>query len=154
MKEAIVTRLTNRDYLTHRHRLMDIWEFDSDQFAELQYFEQMDLHRFFAISKDMYDDEAIKYRKLVTDLEPSLPNQAGRAYAKFWRVLELRAENEFSEASAYKAVAPRSQRKHNITVKSVANPKPDVKKLAEALWRFALQDAKESIRRDDADVIR
>lgn len=135
-------RLTNPAYLAKRQRLADAWEFRPGLFAGLQTFEQRDLHRYFALSRDFYDDDALLYRREVTKLLPSLPAQAGRAYAHFERMIaadRLRRTQRPVVTSRTKS-SPRPTRV--VTVQALVEPELDVKRLARVLLDLAIEDAK------------
>jgi len=136
-----VPRLTDSVYLAHRHRLMTAWEFRSDLFGYLAYFEQRDLHHFFAPSKEFYDDDALTYRREVTKLSPSLPSQAGRAYAHFERILAERMERRISpRAQAVRTKGlPRPPRE--TTVRGIARPDLDIRRLARLLVDVSVADS-------------
>ena len=132
-------RLTDEMYLAHRQRLSDAWEFRPGLFAELQTFEQRDLHRYFAPSRELYDDDVLAYRREVTKLVPSLPSQAGRAYAHFERVI---AEDKAKRANPpVKAVRTKDSLRLQrvVTVKATARPEIDVHRLARLLVSLALE---------------
>jgi len=75
-------RLTNRDYLSNRHFLTQLWERESGSlFAVLPGYAQRDLHDFFAFTTSMDDAEALEHRAEMTAAFPSLPQAAGRALA-------------------------------------------------------------------------
>ena len=135
-------RLTDEMYLAHRQRLSDAWEFRPGLFAELQTFEQRDLHRYFAPSRDFYDDDVLTYRREVTKLVPSLPSQAGRAYAHFERMVAANRvrRKEVSAQSVRAMGSPRPKRV--VTVQALAEPELDVARLARALVDFAIADQK------------
>jgi len=135
-------RLTNPTYLAKRQRLADAWEFRPGLFAGLQTFEQRDLHRYFAFSRDVYDDDALAYRREVTKLLPSLPAQAGRAYARFERAIaaDRLRRTQAPETSARTKSSPRPKRV--VTVQALVEPELDVKRLARVLLDFAIEDAK------------
>ncbi|WP_047521871.1 hypothetical protein [Microbacterium sp. ZOR0019] len=111
-------------------------------FAELEYFEQRDLHRFFAPSKELYDDDTLAYRREMTKLHPSLPNQAGRAYAHFERVVAEDAERRANPPVKTVRLkgSPRPQRV--VTVRGVARPEPDAKRLAQLIVSLVREDEK------------
>lgn len=135
-------RLTNTAYLDRRHRLMDAWEFRSHLIAELESFEQMDLHKFFAISKNFYDDEALVFRRDVAKLEPSLPSQAGRAYAKFERIVaadKVRRDNPPVEVVRAKDM-PRPKKVVRVT--GLVRPELNMHAFARALVNLAVEDEK------------
>lgn len=135
-------RLTDGTYLDIRHHLMTVWELRSDLLGNLAYFEQRDLHRFFAMSHEMYDDDALAYRREVTRQSSSLPSQAGRAYAKLERVIaEDRARRATPATKTVRAKgSPRLQRV--VTVKGIAQPEIDARRVARLLVDLAVQDEK------------
>lgn len=72
-------RLSTARYLDLHHRLRRLWGTDAGAFADFAYSEQTALHQFFVPSRDLGDDEMVRYREKVTARFPSLPQRAGRA---------------------------------------------------------------------------
>lgn len=130
-------------YLAKRQRLFDAWEFRPGLFAELQTFEQRDLHRYFAPSRELYDDDALTYRREVTKLVPSLPSQAGRAYVRFERVVaaDLTRRKDVSAQTVRAMGSPRPKRV--VTVRALAKPELNVQRLAKLLIDLAVEDQKD-----------
>lgn len=92
--------------------------------------EQWDLHNFYLVTQDVTDSELRLHRQVVKQVDPSLPQRAGRAYAKLkqgnWKQVDY-------------AVTSKG---HAIVVRSVVKPKPDLYKLSRAV--IALQRSRES----------
>lgn len=135
-------RLTNLDYLNQRQRLMVAWEFRSQLIAELKPYEQHSLHDFFAISREMYDEDAITYRQEQTKREPSLPHKAGRAYAHFEQIIA--ADRERRAAVTVETVPVRGAKrpKKTIRVAGLVRPEHDIPGLARMIHRLAIDDQK------------
>ena len=146
-------RLTNHDYLVRRRILFDDWDLhDGEVLSELQSFEQHDLHRFFAPTVDLYDDDALAYRREVAKKDPGLAAQAGRAYAHFERELAVARERRAARAAA----PARPARKQNnrsgwrkgarkIIVKPLVRPERDLKRIVKVLVDFAVEDEKRKL---------
>lgn len=76
-------RLTTLDYLRNRSALRKEW-FENNAYAVvvLTATEQFLLHDYYAFTKDLSPLEVIEHRKDVTARRPSLPHQAGKAFAR------------------------------------------------------------------------
>lgn len=138
-------RLTNTDYLINRHLLIEVWERHWAQLAELPTFAQRDLHRYYAMSKDLYDDQALAHRKEATKKEPSLPQQAGRAFAQLEAV--MREADLRSQSPSPVAIPPGRRGKRRamtIRVRALVRPEIDYKLIAEALLRQAIDDERKA----------
>lgn len=130
-------RLTNKDYLVQREFLVDAWNHFRSVFAHISYNEQMELHAYFVPYKELSDSEAIKYRQQITHDQPSLPQRAGKIYARFFK--EVKAHQaRLPQAPTTATAKPRSRvTKQNIRVRGIARPEPDLHKLALALLDVA-----------------
>lgn len=134
-------RLTNSDYLINRHLLIEVWEQHWGQLAELPTFAQRDLHRFYAMSKDLSDDQAIALRKDATAQEPSLSQQAGRAFAQLETVMSAAlARNQSPPADAIRTGTRGKHRVGTIRVRALARPEIDYERLARALVEHAMYE--------------
>lgn len=98
-----------------------------------------ELHRFFTLSKTMADDDALAYRRRITEEQPSLPSQAGRAYAKFERVMAY--EQARRAVPAVKTERPRGRRtgEQYVTIFGLTRPEIDLDTLARAVFRMAIE---------------
>jgi hypothetical protein len=74
--------------------------------------------------------ELIAHRRAVTEADPSLPQCAGRAYARLSR-------GERSRATAGMANG------RTLSVRSVVRPEPDLRLLAKIYIRMAMRDINE-----------
>lgn len=136
-------RLTNSDYLDQRHRLMIAWEFRSQLIAELEPYDQHALHDFFSISCEMYDEDAIAYRREQTKREPSLPHKAGRAYAHFEQIIAAdRERRAVSTPVETKPVRGMKRPKKTVRVTGLVKPELDVPGFARMIQRLATEDQK------------
>jgi hypothetical protein len=93
--------------------------------------DQWAIHRFYAPTDDIDDKTLRDYRRSVTKIDPSLPQRAGRAYAKLKR-------GEWSKVDY--AVMPNGRA---ISVRAVVRPKPDAELLARVFWQMAMRDIEE-----------
>lgn len=75
-------RITHLYYSAQREQLCQIWAFSSHKFSLLTPKEQWDLHKHYALTEDMTGPELRLHRRLMKRVDPSLPQRAGRAYAK------------------------------------------------------------------------
>jgi hypothetical protein len=69
-----------------------------------------------------------EYRRAATKADPSLPQRAGRAYAKLKRGVGSKVDY---------AVMPNGRA---ISVRTVVRPKPDVATIAKVYWQMAMRD--------------
>ena len=139
-------RLTNADYLDQRHRLMVAWEFRSQLIAELEPYEQHALHNFFAMSREMYDEDVVAYRQEQTKREPSLPHKAGRAYAHLEQIIA--ADRERRAIATVETVPVRGAKrpKKTVRVAGLVKPELDIPGLARMIHRLAIEDQKKGRR--------
>jgi hypothetical protein len=88
-------RLTNPQYLEQRAALHSDW-FDQDAYAiaQLDPADQMELHAYYAHTDDLTNEQAIAHRQAKTKQDPSLPQVAGRIYAKIRPLLGKRPAPE------------------------------------------------------------
>lgn len=134
-------RLTDSEYLINRHLLIEVWEQHWGQLAELPTFAQRDLHRFYAMSKDLSDDEAIALRRDATAQEPSLPQQAGRAFAQLKRVMSDALAREREPTPLAMQTGRRGKRRAGtVRVHALARPEIDYERLARALLEHAMDE--------------
>jgi hypothetical protein len=75
-------RITHLYYSARREQLRKIWASGGWEFSLLTAREQWDLHEYYVITQDMTDQELRLHRRLVKQVDPSLPQRAGRTYAK------------------------------------------------------------------------
>lgn len=75
-------RLTDAAYLSQRNLLVGEVDQQRGRLIHLDIGDQVVLHDFFQPSRTMTDQEALAYRRRMTEAWPSLPHQAGRAYSR------------------------------------------------------------------------
>ena len=125
---------------------MIAWEFRPLLIAELELYEQHALHDYFAMSKELFDEDALLYRREVSKRWPSLPQKAGRAYTHFEQVLvkdKLRREHEREKVTAI-PMRGTARPKKIVTVKALVRPELDAKRTAQILvyiWREEMKAA-------------
>jgi len=84
-------RLATLDYLNQRAALREEWfERGAYAFVVLSPTEQFHLHDFFELTKDLSPLEVVAHRKDITVRRPSLPQRAGRAFARIRPFLNMR----------------------------------------------------------------
>lgn len=124
-----MTRLTNTTYLIQHHQLKDEWFSESGgAFIILSANEQWYLNAYFEFTKKLSDYELLAHRQSITDR--SLPQRAGRAFAKLAMFTDRLVEYRIAQAHAPR---PRKGRAKQITVFSEVHPDIDVAKLIDAL---------------------
>ncbi len=128
-------RLTNRDYLNNRRLLCEQWlEHDGGAFINLPRQAQLDLHDYYAPSREMWDDDAITHRDAVAKQFPSLPQKAGRALEALRASLEGES-NQILERHRDRttSIVQVGKQRRAIRIAGLANPNPDYSSLAEHL---------------------
>lgn len=141
-------RLSNPAYLRQRNELRAEW-FDHQawSFSRLDPIEEMELHAFFAPTKNLTDEEAFDHRRLVSKRDPSLPQRAGRAFAQAKVFLGRAPESVSAPATPIKSVGRSKPVRGEVIVYSVQRPEPDVQRVIEVLRRIE----KEQTERDQKD---
>ena len=124
-------RLNTSTYVHNHHQLTELWLTDQNAFSYLSPSDQLDLHKYFQFASDKTEADLIEHRRSVHMLDPSLPQRAGRAYAKLQR--GERAPVEYS-------VTPDGRR---IAIRAVMRLEPDLHLLAKAVWHMALKEVEE-----------
>jgi hypothetical protein len=135
-----MTRLTNTTYLTQHHQLKDEWLSESGgAFIMLSPTEQWTLHSYYEFTKNLTDHELLAHRAAISKARPSLPQTAGKAFARLRifteRLVEYRA-----------APHPNTQKKgspYEVRVFSQVNPVIDPKVMANILIEIARERAHE-----------
>ncbi len=120
-----VPRLSNQQYLERHHGLRQFWLHDQSKFGCLTVSQQWDLHAYFVPSKDVTDEELLEHRQVTTKEQPSLPHQAGKAFAA------LTGRGPQTYAPDVSGPGP-----HRLHVSAVANPELDTDALARALLQL------------------
>jgi hypothetical protein len=123
-------RLNKSTYLQNHHQLKTVWEIDQRPFAYLNSRDQLDLHKYFQFASDKTETELIEHRRNVHKLDLSLPQRAGRAYAKLMR----------GERAPVKYT--RLDNGQQISVRAVMRAEPDFHMLVKVCMEMALNDLK------------
>jgi DNA-binding helix-hairpin-helix protein with protein kinase domain len=133
-------RLTPAAYLRHRQQLIRLWnQNEGGAFAVIPSFAQRDLHDYYAIVARMTNDQALEHRAYMTKAFPSLPSQAGRAYAALISDQRKKPNQMVLEHMASStSTIQQGKVTRKIRVLTIAKPKPDAKILARALLALAL----------------
>ena len=92
--------------------------------------EQWTLHAYFEFTKKLTDTELLAHRQSVSLISPSLPQRAGRAYARF-RLFSERIPDYVDRRS--QAPKRRKGATMQLAVLSEVHPTPNVAGLVEAL---------------------
>ena len=120
-----MARVTNKEYLARRSFLQKLWENEKTQgaFCYLSPNKQSVLHSYFATSKyDWTDEQALEYRKTRDNGEAF---SAGKAFSELCKIL-----------------SGEKKREAGVRVYPLMRQEIDIKKLCQALWMIAEQDAK------------
>lgn len=138
-------RLINKTYLKQRAHLRRLWfEAEGGALSRLTASEQWDLHGFFAFVDSFSDEQALAYRTRTTEQQPSLPQQAGRAYAHLQtieqRLAKLPPRPVFAKGGKRTNIRARDR---HIVAHGLVRPHVDYEKLTRALLEHAqLEEAK------------
>lgn len=142
-------RLSNELYIDRHRFLRKMWLECDELYSILEVNQQWEVHRFCQPSKELSEEELIAHRKAVTKEQPGLPAIAGRHFALLYQSFrvafeyakgdEMRFRRAISQMSRQRP--PRLPGKRNVWVRSVANPEPDMRKLASALVDLALSQS-------------
>ncbi|MGJ6122305.1 hypothetical protein QN239_06990 [Mycolicibacterium sp. Y3] len=129
-------RLTTPTYLLQHHQLKALWAEDQRRFVFLTWNDQLALHTYYLFTLDRTEPELIDHHRNVRVGDPSLPQRAGRAYAKL-----LRGE----KSKVGYSVTSTGRR---ISVRPLMRPEPNLRMLAKTFLNMALDDMK---RQDEED---
>jgi hypothetical protein len=135
-------RLTTKSYKQAHNQLRRLWLRGHSVVADLSVAEQHQLFDYFWPSRKMTDRELLIYRKAITLLRPSLPQQAGRALSKLYARLAARAVVQLREPRRSLSRA-RHHGDHHISVRAVVRPEVDVRRLVRAILAVADGDAQD-----------
>jgi len=124
-------RLTIPTYLSRHYQLKQLWTYDQRWFANLSYKDQIALHTYYLPSLEKTKTELLAHHRNVQIADSSLPQRAGRAYARLVR-------GDVWTESARRTTAGR-----HISVRAIARPEPDLKMLSKAVWQIAFREAAE-----------
>jgi hypothetical protein len=100
--------------------------------------DQLALHKYYLLTLDRTELELVAHRRNVQISDPSLPQRAGRAYARL-----MRGE----KAKVGYGVMPNGR---VISVRPLVRPQPDVRLPAKAFLYMAKRDIEEQAERDRA----
>jgi len=125
-------RLTDANYINQRKKLRSDWyDRNGHAFGYLSGPEQRDLHLYFAVTKDLRENDRLRHRAEISKADPSLPQRAGRAYA----AIAPHLDDDWP-----KQVAPISRANRKVVVRGIARPELDVEKLSKALLAMIRED--------------
>ncbi|WP_156458791.1 hypothetical protein [Microbacterium sp. Leaf179] len=97
------------------------------------------------MSKDLSDDEAIALRKDATAQEPSLPQQAGRAFSQLETVMTAALARRQDPPVVVSRSGTRGKRRGGtIRVRALARPEIDYERIARALLEHAMDEMQKS----------
>src|SRR5665213_1106817 len=95
-------RITNQQYLNRHHILSEIWSRSPKCFGTLPFNRQLDVHLYFAPSKDWSDEDLIAHRRNITIEHPGLAQQA----SKYGRCVILIDEDRQTRTSTHDVPHP------------------------------------------------
>lgn len=97
------------------------------------------------MSEDLSDDEALVRRKVATAREPSLPQQAGRAFAQLEKVMQGASSHSRAFSPAVSQPGRRGRRREvTVRVSALARPEIDYERLARALLEYAINETEKT----------
>lgn len=132
-------RLTTLDFLNHRAALRKEWfENHGYAFIVLTPTQQFHLHDYFAFTKDLSPLDVLEHRQTVSAGSSSLPQQAGRAFARIRPFLDVEI---IPRAAKPKDERPKSwsAKGRRVVVFSQVNPDLDPAKFARIIINAAKQ---------------
>jgi len=126
-------RLTNQLYFLQSQHLRSVWlKQTKSAMPLLKANEQWALFAFFLPHERISDQLRLEFREYVTKQEPSLPQRAGRAFAKL-RLVEQRLE---AYRMAPKPVPKKKNAPYELHVLSEVHPEIDIDKLVKILLHY------------------
>lgn len=136
-----MSRLTDRDYLTAHRQLRALWTSSQQAFAQTTYRDQLALHRYFSPALDEPDDNHLAHRRWISEVDPSLPQRAGRAYQRLQRAMAT-AQPAPSATVRTPPDAPR-----RLRVQGLARPETDVERIAQVIFEQIMTAVAEELTR-------
>lgn len=131
-------RLTTQDYLRQRAALREEWLVrEGYAFALLSTADQFYLHDYFEPAKRLSPLEATAHRKTISKSRRSLPQQAGRAFARIRPFLNLPTPSSRHEAELRVTHNRSGPNGHQVSVFGQVNPELDPKAFAKILLELA-----------------
>ena len=138
-------RLTNQTYLANSLWLRKIWNGNlKSLFAVLSVQRQIDLHAYFAPTKDLTDEERVEHRRAISEEFTDLPARAGRYFASMRDVYDkavdvCRGNDQLIKPYISSVVAPLKTDKsgRKIGIAAIARPEPALRGFARALVQLA-----------------
>ncbi|WP_394686154.1 hypothetical protein [uncultured Microbacterium sp.] len=112
--------------------------------------EQWDLHDFFAPAEEFTPEQPLTHSQDVSGEQPSLPQQAGRAYAHLQAI-----EDQLAKVPPRPPVTKGGKRRNhrakdlNIKVHALVRPKIDYEKLTRALLEHARNEEEKKAAAND-----
>lgn len=132
-------RLTTLDYLRQRAALRDEWFANNAYgFVVLSPTEQFVLHDYFEPTKDLSPVGLLAHRKEITARQPSLPQQAGRAFAHIRPFLQLAIEPVAKRPTKQRSRTWTASNR-SVRVLSLVNPQLEAKAFANIIMELARQ---------------
>lgn len=126
-------RTTNNQYLSDRDWISQLWVDDKILFGELTPTAQWQLQQYFQPSLKLDDAALLGYRTVISQINPSLPQRAGRALAQ----LKLAVEERAADQAAPKQPISIGPNRH--VSKAVVKPNLDLDRVARVFMRLAEQ---------------
>lgn len=147
---ATMPRLATIDYLRQRAALREEWFVrDAYAFAALSPTEQFAVHDFYELTKNLSPLELIAHRKDITARRPSLPQRAGRAFARIRPFLNL-PPSPFTAQPGGRRVRTWSAKDRHVHVQSLVKPDLDLGEFAKIIMDLAKQGPPPGWKPDDA----
>lgn len=146
---ATMPRLATIDYLRQRAALREEWFVrDAYAFAVLSPTEQFAVHDFYELTKNLSPLELIAHRRDITARRPSLPQRAGRAFARIRPFLNLPPEPFKAELAESRARTWSAKDRH-VYVQSLVKPDLDAAEFAKIIMDLAKQGPPPGWKPDD-----
>lgn len=131
-----MARLTNHDYLKNHELLRANRASNSTAFVMLDASEQWDLFQYYLPHKAHKRAVLLAHRREVSELDPSLPQRAGRAFSRWRRIRE-----RLPGYREYAASRPRMKKnaEKRVVVFSEVHPELDAARMARIIVETAKQ---------------
>lgn len=133
-------RLTDIDYLKNRAALREEWVLrDGTAFVMLIPTEQVTLHDYYEPAREIGFLDSIEHRRQISRTRPSLPHQAGRAFARIQPFLDI-PMSEISTPPPTTSIPGKKGRR--VIVFSQVNANIDPVAIANIIIAAAKEDAR------------
>jgi hypothetical protein len=129
-------RITPITYISRHHQLKQLWSEYPRWFSYLTPNDQMALHTYYLLTLDKTDEELLTHHSNVKIGDSTLPQRAGRAYARLER----------GDRSKVRSTQTSSGR--SISVRTLMRPTPDLHLLSKAAIYTAMHEVEKELQQN------